>query len=106
MSYFTAATRGLNVATGFLKQTKRLIKDADTAWIELTYSGYELSILGELHSISYSLEEAIDELDTALLHGHARGLPDGMEIMDLGDGVWGVDMADLVRRARSALESL
>lgn len=106
MSYFTAATRGLNVAAGFIKQIERLIRDANTAWIELTYSGYELSILGELHSTSYSLELAIEELDAALLQRPARGLPDDVEIMDFGDGVWGVDMADLVRRARSTLESL
>jgi len=106
MSYFTAATQGLNVASGFLKQTSRLFRDADAAWIELTYFGYELSILGDIQSTSSSLEEAIEEMDTALLHSHTRGLPDGLEIIPVTDGVWGVDMADLVRRARTALESL
>ena len=106
MSYFTAATQGLNVATGFLKQTKRLFRDADYAWIVLTDWGYELQILGELVSMSSSLEEAIEELETALLHNHAKGLPDGLEVIDLGDGIWGVDMAELARRARQALESL
>lgn len=106
MSYFTAAVRGLNVAPGFLKQTRRLLRDADTAWIEFTDFGYELSVLGDTQSISSSLEEAIEELDTALLHDHARGLPDALKIIPVTDYVWGVDMADLVRRARAALESL
>lgn len=106
MNYFTAATQGLDAAPGFLKQTKRLFRDADTAWIELTYLGYELSILGDTQSTSSSLEEAIEELDTALLHDHTRGLPDGLKTIAVTDGVWGVDMADLVRRARAALESL
>lgn len=106
MSYLTAATQGINVATRLLRRVERLFRDADTAWIELTDYGYELSILGELHSISYSLEEAIEELDTALLRGHIRGLPDGLKVMNATDGVWGVDMADLVRRSRAALESL
>lgn len=105
MSYFIAATRGLNVIPGFLRRVKRLFRDADTAWIELTDYGYELSICGEPHSISYTLEDAIEELNTALLRC-GRGFPDTLEIMDIGDGVWGVDMADLVRRARVALESL
>lgn len=35
------------------------------------------------------------------------GLTDfGYGLSILGDGVWGVDMADLVRRSQSALESL
>lgn len=106
MSYFTAATKDLDVPVWFLKQTERIFRDADTAWIELTDYGYELSILGELHSISFSLEEAIGELDTALLHGHAKGFPDGLEVMDVTDNVWGINMADLVRRARAALKSL
>lgn len=106
MSYFTTATQGINIATGFLKQTKRLFRDADYAWVVLTDWGYELQVLGELVSISSSLEEAIEELETALLHNHTKGLPDGLEVIDLGDGTWGVDMADLTRRARQALESL
>lgn len=106
MSYFTAATQGINVATGFIKQTKRLFRNANAAWIELTDFGYELSILGETYSTSYSLEEAVEELSTVLLHNHAKGLPDSLEVMDIMDGVWGVNMADLVRRSRAALESL
>lgn len=104
MSYFAAATRGLNLAPVFLGQTKRLFRDADTAWIELTDFGYELSILGETRCTSSSLGEAVEELDAALLHG--RCLPGSLRIIPIADGVWGVDMADLVRRARAALESL
>lgn len=106
MSYFNAATQGLNVATGFLKQTKCLFRDADATWVVLTDWGYELRILGELVSMSSSLEEALDELDTILLRGHARGLPAEVPMMEVSEGVWGVDMADLTRRARQALESL
>ena len=105
MSYFIAATQGTNVAARFLRRVERLFRDADTAWIELTDYGYELRILGELHSISYSLEEAVEELDTALLNSHTRGLPDGLKVMEVADGVWGVDMADLVRCSRAALGS-
>lgn len=106
MSYFNTATQGLNVATGFLKQTKRLFREADATWIVLTDWGYELQVLGELVSMSYSLEEALEELETTLLHNRTKGLPDGLEVLDLGDGVWCVDMTDLTRRARQALESL
>lgn len=106
MSYFAAATQGLNIATGFLKQTKRLFRDADYAWIVLTDWGYELQILGGLVSTSSSLEEAINELDTALLGSHLKGLPEEVPMMEVQEGVWGVDMAELARRARRALESL
>lgn len=106
MSYFIAATRGLNVATGFLKQAKRLFRDAGATWIVLTDWGYELRILGELVSMSSSLEEALDELDTALLHGPAKGFPAEVPTIEVSEGVWGVDMAELTRRARQALESL
>lgn len=106
MSYFTAATQGLGITAGRLRQAERLFRDADTAWIERTDLGYELSILGERHSISYTLEEAKEELDIALLRGHLKGLPDTTEVLALGEGVWGVDMADLVRRTRVALEVL
>lgn len=106
MSYFNAAVQGLNVATGFLKQTKRLFRDADATWIVLTDWGYELQILGELVSMSSSLEEAIEELETTLLRGHAMGFPAEVPMMEVQEGVWGVDMAELARRARRALESL
>lgn len=106
MSYFTDATQGLNVATGFLKQTKRLFQNAGFAWIVLTDWGYEVQIFGELVSMSSSLDEAIEELETALLHSRTNGLPDGLAVIYLGDGLWGVDMVDLTRRARQALESL
>lgn len=106
MSYFTAATKGLDITAGRRKQTEQLFRDANAAWIELTDIGYELSILGELHSISFSLEDATQELNTAILRGPSRGFPDSLEIMYLGGGVWGVDVADLARRTRAALESL
>lgn len=106
MSYFAAATQGLNVTTGFLKQTKRLLQDADYTWIVLTDWGYELQVLGELVSTSSSLEEAIDELDTALLGSHLKGLPEEVPTIEVAEGVWGVDMAELTRQARQALESL
>lgn len=106
MSYFTAATCGLDIAPGLLEQARRLFQDADAAWIELTDSGYALSILGDTRSIRSSLDEAIEGLDSALLHGHGRGLPDNLGVMPVKSGVWGVDMADLVRRTRAALESL
>ena len=105
MSYFTAATQGLSIVPGHQRQYRRLFQDANTAWIERTDLGYELSIRGERHSTSYTLEEAFEELDTALLRGHLKGMPDAVEVLDLGGGVWGVDMADLVRRARAALEA-
>lgn len=106
MSYFTAATKGLNITAGHLRRAEQLFQDADTAWIELTDVGYELSILGEPRAISFSLEDATRKLGAALFRGCGRGFPDALEIMCLGGGVWGVDMADLVRRTRAALESL
>lgn len=106
MKHFTAATRGLNGAPGFLKQTERLFRDANAAWIGLTDFGCELSILGDAQSTSSSLAEAIEELDTALLHGHTGGIPDGHDFQPITDGVWGVNMADPVRRAKAVPESL
>lgn len=105
MSYFTAATQGLSIAPGYRRQVERLFQGANTAWVERTDLGYELSIHGELHSTSYTLEDAFEELDTALLRGHLKGMPDTVEVLDLGGGVWSVDMADLVRRVRAALEA-
>lgn len=106
MSYFTAATQGLSITAGRRRQVERLFRDADTAWIELTDYGYELSILGKRDSTSYTLEESLKELNAALLRGHPKGMPDAVEVLDLGGGVWGVDMADMVRRTRAALEAL
>lgn len=100
MSYFTAAIQGLSLTTGRYRQVERLFRDAGTAWIEPTDYEYELPVLGERHSTSYTLEEAIEELDTAL-----PVMPAVVEVMDLGDGVWAVDMAGLVRRTRVALEA-
>nr|DAV65845.1 MAG TPA: hypothetical protein [Caudoviricetes sp.] len=54
MSYFATAVQGINASVGLRKQTKRLRRDACTAWIELTDFGYELSILGGVHFISFS----------------------------------------------------
>lgn len=60
MSYLTAAPQGLDTSVGSLKQSERLLRDADAAWIELVDPGCGLSILGETGS---SLGEAIEELD-------------------------------------------
>lgn len=67
--------------------------------------GYELSVFGERHSISYMLEGALEELDTALLHGHAHGMPHMpfSRSMTFGNSARGVDVADLVRRTREPL---
>ena len=105
MSYFATATQGINASVGLREQTKRIFRGACTAWIELTDFGYELSTLSEVHFISFS-RGAVEEQDTALRHGHARGFPDSLEIMPSTDGVRGVIMANLVRRARVALKSL
>lgn len=44
----------------------------------------------------------LEELDTALLHGHAHGMPHMPfpKVMDLGNSIRGVDMADPVRHIR------
>lgn len=106
MSYFVAATKGLNLKPTQLRRLRLLCQKADTAWIVLTDQGYEVSVLGGLHTISDSLEDAISELELEVLGSFRRGLPKSLEMMYVSDGVWGVNMADLVRRSRAALESL
>ena len=101
MSYSTAATKGTGAQTRHLRRTELLLRNADHAWIVLTDLGYELYVLGELLSTSYSLGEAIDELDTALLGSHLRGLPEEVPTMEVADGIWGVDLAELSRQALS-----
>ena len=106
MSYLAATTKGLNLKPAQLRRLKQLFQKADTAWIVLTDWGYEVSVLGELHTTSYSLGDAVSELELEVLGSFRQGLPKSLEIMHVSDGVWGVDMADLVRRSRAALESL
>lgn len=106
MSYFTAATQGHNLKPTQQRRLERLFRKADTAWIVLTNLGYEVSVLGEAHTTEYSLEEAISELELEVLGSFRQGLPRSLEMMYVSDGVWGVNMADLVRRSRTALESL
>lgn len=106
MSYLTAAAKGLNLKPTQLRRLRRLFQKADTAWIVLTDWGYEVSVLGEPHTISCSLGDAVSELELEVLGSFRQGLPKSLEIMYVSDGVWGVNMADLVRRSRVALESL
>lgn len=106
MSYLADATKGLNLKPTQYRRLKPLFQKADTAWIVLTDWGYEVSVLGELHTISYSLGDATSELELEILGSFRQGLPKSLEMMYVSDGVWGVDMADLVRRSRAALESL
>lgn len=106
MSYFTAATKGLNLKPTQCRRLRLLFRKADTAWIVLTDWGYEVSVLGETHTIEYSLEDAVSELELEVLGSFRQGLPKSLEMMSVPDGVWGVNMADLVRRSRAALEAL
>lgn len=103
MGYFAAAIKGIYTLPSFRRRLKRLFRDADSAWIELTDYGYELYILGELHSTSYTLEEATQELTDALLGSRNRAMPKSVSVMEITDTVWGVDMAELTRSAREAL---
>lgn len=106
MSYFADATKGLNLKPTQCHRLRQLFQKADTAWIVLTDWGYEVSVQGELHTISYSLGDAISELELEILKNFRQGLPKSLKMMYVSDGVWGVDMADLVRRSQAALESL
>ena len=106
MSYFTTATKGLNLKPTQCRRLRLLPQKADTSWIVLTDWGYEVSALGELHTISFSLEDAISELELEILGSFRQELPKSLEMMYVSNGVWGVNMADLVRRSRMALESL
>lgn len=103
MSYLSAAIQGIYTLPSFRRRLERLFRDADSAWIELTDYGYEIYILGELHSTSYTLEEAIKELEDALLGYKTRAMPKSVSVMEITDTVWGVDMADLARSTREAL---
>lgn len=103
MSYLSAAIQGIYTLPSFRRRLERLFRDADSAWIELTDYGYELYILGERHSTSYTLEKAIQELNSVLLGSRNRAMPESVSVMEVTDGVWGVDMADLARSTREAL---
>lgn len=106
MSYFVAATRGHNLKPTQRRCLGQLFRKADTSWIVLTNRGYEVSVPGELHAVSPSLEGAVSELELRVLGNFRQGLPKSLKMMYVSDGVWGVDMADLVRRSRAELESL
>ena len=103
MGYLSAAIQGIYILPSFRRRLERLFRDANAAWIELTDYGYELYILGERHSTSYTLEEAIQELDEALLGSKTRATPKSVSVISITDTVWGVDMADLARSTREAL---
>jgi hypothetical protein len=102
MSYFTAVAQGHDLKPTQRRRLGRLFQEADTSWIVLTDLGYEVSVLGEIHTISASLEDATSELE--ILGSFRQGLPKSLETMYVSDGMWGVDMADLVRRSQVALE--
>ena len=103
MSYFSAATQGHNLKPTQRRRLEQLFRKADTSWIVLTDCGYEVSVLGETHTIEYSLEDAISELELSILGSFRQGLPRTLTVMDVGEGVWGVNMADLTRRVRESL---
>lgn len=103
MSYFSDAVQGISLLPSYRRRVERLFREAGATWIELTDFGYELYILGVRHSTSYTLEDAISELSDALLGGISRCLPESVPVMDITDGVWGVDMVDLARRTRDVL---
>lgn len=108
MSYFIAATQGLSVPSARLCRIERFFRMAESTQIELTDQGYELFVDGEFYSLSFSLEDALDELDTALLGapGPRSGIPMAVLPEPLSPRVWGVDMEHATRQARYALESL
>lgn len=103
MSYFSDAIQGVHLLPAYRRRVERLFREADSTWIELTDYGYELYILGERHSTSYTLEDAISELNDTLLGGIRRHLPESVTVMPITDGVWGVDMVDLARGTREVL---
>lgn len=103
MGYFSAAVKGIYILPTFRRRLERLFRDANSAWIELTDYGYELYILGERHSTSYTLEEAVQELNSLLLGSRSRAMPESVSVMEVTDTVWGVDMVDLARSTREAL---
>lgn len=103
MGYFSDAVQGAFLLPSYRRRIERLFREANSAWVELTDFGYELYILGDRHSTSYTLEDAIQETNTALLGGIRRHLPESVTVMEVTDVVWGVDMADLVRRTREVL---
>lgn len=108
MSYFITTTQGLDVPSARLRRVERFFRMAESAQIELTDQGYELFVGDEFHSLSFSLEDALDELDTALLGapGPRNGIPMAVLPEPLSPRVWGVDMEHAARQARYALESL
>lgn len=81
---------------------------AESAQIKLTDQGYELFVDDEFYPLSFSLEDALDELDTVLLGapGPRDGIPMAVLPEPLSHRVWGVDMEHATRQARYALESL
>ena len=103
MSYLSTAIQGTYTLPSFRRRLERLFREANATWIELTDYGYELYILGERHSTSYTLDDAIEDLDDALLGSRNRAMPESVPVMDVTDGVWGVDMAELARSTREAL---
>lgn len=103
MSYFSDAIQGIHLLPSYRRRVERLFREANSTWIELTDYGYELYILGERHSTSYTLEDAVQEMNTTLLGGIRRNLPKSLTVMEVTDGVWGVDMVDLARGTREVL---
>lgn len=103
MSYFSDAVQGVSLLPSYRRRVERLFREADTTWVELTDYGYELYIRGDRYSTSYTLEDAIQEVNEALLGGERRYLPQSVSVMPISDGVWGVDMADLTRCTREGL---
>ena len=103
MSYFSDAVQGVSLPPSYRRRVERLFREANATWIELTDLGYELYILGERHSTSYTLEDAIQEMEITLLGGIRRHLPESVTVMEVTDGVWGVDMVDLARGTREVL---
>ena len=103
MSYFSDAVQGVHLLPSYRRRVERLFREADTTWIELTDYGYELYISGDRYSTSYTLEDAIQEVNEALLGSAHRHLPQSVSVMPISDGVWGVDMANLTRCTREGL---
>lgn len=106
MSYFETAAAG-HTLTPYQRLTiSRFFRDAEATKITRDDFGYNISIGDCTYPLLYSLEDAIEELQSLLIgHRAAACLPLAVVVEIRPDGSWGVDMEHAVSETRYALES-
>lgn len=104
MSYFETATAGYDLTPYLKRRISRFFRDAESARIAHDFMGYQITIGGQEYPLEYSLDDAIEALQTILVSRRvADCLPFAVVVKYESEVSWTVDMDAAVRDTQYAL---